>query len=79
MFLFPLQLFCKLATVGIEMPQTPWNENGVQWHVCISKTAGPGQETSKNSKWRVKTFCSLFNKALCKKHMIHICSFCQNK
>ena len=54
----------KDKTVGIEARETTRNENSKRSNICISQTAGPVQKITKNSKWRVKTFCSLCNKAV---------------
>lgn len=74
-----MHLFTKDKTAGVETRETPRNEYNEGCNICISETASLGQKISENSKRRVKTFCGLCSKAVCNKHMVHICVFCQNK
>ena len=70
----------KDKTAGVETQETPRNEYSERCNICISETASLRQKISQNSKVkRVKTFRGLCSKAVCKKHMMHICFLCQNK
>ena len=74
-----IQFFLKDKTVGIETQATPRNENGDRCNFVFQTLRVLDTKFLKSAECRVKKFCSLCNKAVCKKHTIHICSFCQNK
>ena len=59
-----------------EERKTSKNDKGERCHVCLTEIHGDGMKKSKEKLYKVKTFCTKCDKAVCKKHSNHICSDC---